>query len=119
MERAEPLRSCREDIPKEFPEILKDLTKEILLAQPRNTREIYDVAAGDDLFKRRQGFHHVVFTNLRKCSQCILMNAVFLYAGYFERKKRESMTMNGEVVSRAKDVFGLMVHYFFWKFLAR
>ena len=46
MERPEQLRSCREDIPKEFPELLKDLTKEILLAQPKSTREIYGVAAG-------------------------------------------------------------------------
>ena len=46
MDKPQPLRSCREDIPKEFPEILKDLTKEILLAQPKSSREIYGVAAG-------------------------------------------------------------------------
>ena len=46
MNQPEPLRSCREDIPKEFPEILKDLTKEILLAQPKSTKQIYGVAAG-------------------------------------------------------------------------
>jgi hypothetical protein len=46
MDKPQPLRSCRDDIPKEFPEILKDLTKEILLAQPKSPREIYRVAAG-------------------------------------------------------------------------
>ncbi len=46
MDKPQPLRSCREDIPKGFPEILKDLTKEILLAQPKTSREIYGVAAG-------------------------------------------------------------------------